>query len=179
MAESVARAIRVLEERAGQDRALAEAVLFLADDVDGPNDPFAHPGAAVVAAARAVNERRLRERREATGGLDTAEVVGLIRSISDRKGVDRRRRRGQLLGWRVGTGTLHPRWQFDRRLGETRPGLAQVLAALAEVTSDPRTADALLSAARDDLDGRTLADLFAAGQVETVVRLIGMAGDQS
>ena len=176
---SVARAIRVLEERAAFDLELAEAVVFLAGDADGPEDPFGRPAAGVVAAARAVNERRLRQRREGLDGLDTAEVVGLIGSISDRKGVDRRRRRGQLLGWRVGTRTLHPAWQFDRRLGDTRPGLTRVLAALAEVTSDAQTADALMTAPRDDLDGRTLADLFAAGRLETALRLIRMAGDQS
>ncbi|MGH8999179.1 MAG: hypothetical protein ACRDY7_07285 [Acidimicrobiia bacterium] len=178
----MARAIRVLEERAAQDHALAEAVVFLADDVNGPDDPFAAPRGGVVAAAGAVNERRQKERRAvamAPDALETAEVVALIGSISDRKGVDRRRRRGQLLGWRFGSRTLHPLWQFDRGAGETRPGLARVLAGLAEVTSDPRAANALMSAPRHDLDGRSLADLFAAGQVETVVRLIGMAGDQS
>lgn len=176
---SVAKAIRLLEERAALDPELAEAVVFLADDADGPDDPFGDPGAGVVAAAQAVNERRLRQRREGMDGLDTADVVQLIGSISDRKGVDRRRRRGQLLGWRMGTRTVHPTWQFDRRLGDTRPGLTPLLAALAEVTSDPQTADALMTAPREDLEGRTLADVFAAGRLETVVRLIRMAGDQS
>jgi len=127
----------------------------------------------VVAAAQTVNERRLRQRREGIGGLDTADVVQLIGSISDRKGVDRRRRRGQLLGWRVGARTLHPTWQFDPRLGDTRPGLTRVLAALAEATSDAQTADALMTAPREDLDGRTLADLFAAGQLEWLRRSWG------
>lgn len=181
MAATVTRAIKVLEERVGHDPALAEAVVFLAGGVEGPDDPFASPGGGVTAAARVVNERRQRERREAraAGALDTAEVVAVIDSISDRKGVDRRRRRGQLLGWRVGARTLHPPWQFDRRLGETRPGLTAVLAALREVAPDPRVGDALMSTPRDDLDGRTLADLFAAGRVDTVMRLVRAAGDQS
>jgi hypothetical protein len=179
MAATVERAIRVLEERASEDSALAEAVLFLADDVDGPHDPFGDPAGGVLAAARAVNRRRQRERRDTPAALDTAGVVAVIGSINDRKGVDRRRRRGQLLGWRAGARTLHPGWQFDRRLGETRPGLTQVLAALAQVAADARAADALMSAPREDLEGRTLAELFAAGRTETVVRLIGAAGDQS
>jgi hypothetical protein len=176
---TVARAIKVLQERAGEDEALAEALLFLAGDVEGPDDPFAHPPEGVLTAARSVNERRQRQRRQTVDALDTAEVVALIGSINDRKGVDRRRRRGQLLGWRAGARTLHPSWQFDRRRGETRPGLRPVLAALGEVAPDAQTADALMSTPREDLEGRTLADLFVAGGIETVVRLVMAAGDQS
>ncbi len=181
MSVSVAEAVRVLGERAADDTALAEAVVFLADAVADPDDPFGHPGLGVVAAARAVNERRQQEQREAraAGALDTAEVVELVGSISDRKGVDRRRRRGRLLGWRAGARTLHPAWQFDRRLGDTRPGLAGVVAALAEVAPDPQAANALMVSPREDLGGRSLAELFASGRVETVVRLIRAAGDQS
>ncbi|HSS10898.1 MAG TPA: hypothetical protein VLL25_13500 [Acidimicrobiales bacterium] len=181
MTAAVAHAIQVLAERAGDDEALAEAVVFLAEDNGGPEDPFANPGRGVLSAARVVNEHRQRVRRSESfrRALDTAQVVELIGSISDRKGVDRRRRRGQLLGWRSGARTLHPAWQFDRRRGETRSGLGLVLAALAEVCDDPQVADALMSTPRDDLDGLTLADLLAAGRVETVVRLILAAGDQS
>jgi hypothetical protein len=181
MVANVAQAFKLLEERASEDEALAEAVLFLADEVDGPDDPFTVPGAEALAAARVVNQRRQRQHRDSrdAAALDTAHVVALIRSISDRKGVDRRRQRGQLLGWRSGTHTLHPAWQFDRRLGETRPGLGRLLAALAEVTVDPQGADALMTTPRPDLEGRTLADLFAAGRVDTVVRLVLAAGDQS
>jgi hypothetical protein len=178
---AVARAIRVLEEHTNDDPALAEAVVFLADEAGGFDDPFGTPSLGVLGAARLVNERRQRQRREAAGAaaLGTAEVVDLVRSISDRKGVDRRRRRGQLLGWRRGSGTLHPAWQFDPRRGETRPGLPAVLDALSEVAPDPEAADALMTAGREDLEGRTLADLLAAGRVETVVRLVRAAGDQS
>ena len=181
MVSSVAEALRLLEERAREDTAVAETLLFLADCVDGPTDPFSVPGREVLNAARVVNERRQRERREALAAqaLDTAEVVALIGSINDRKGVDRRRRRGLLLGWRSGARTLHPAWQFDPRRGDTRLGLPRVLAALAEVTPDPHAADALMSTPREDLEGRTLSDVFAAGQVETTIRLILAAGDQS
>jgi hypothetical protein len=106
-------------------------------------------------------------------------VVKLVGSIGDRKGVDRRRRRGQLLGWRAGGRTLHPDWQFDPRRGDTRPGLPMVLEALSEVAPDPQAADALMRAPREDLDGRALADLLAAGQIETVLRLVRAARDQS
>jgi hypothetical protein len=54
-----------------------------------------------------------------------------------------------------------------------------VLTALSEAAPDPQAADALMRARREDLDGRTLADLLAAGQDETVVRLLRAARDQS
>ena len=51
--------------------------------------------------------------------------------------------------------------------------------ALSEVAPDPQAADALMRAPREDLDGRTLADLLASGQIETVLRLVRAARDQS
>ncbi len=181
MATTLAEAIRVLQKHAENDSALAETIRLLAEDGDGPDEPFADPGQAVRGVARLVNERRQRERRAAFPNrtIDTADVIELIESIQDRKGVDRRRRRGSLMGWRAGRRTLHPEWQFDRRRGDTRPGLERVLAALREVAPDPIGADALMTTPRDDLDGGTLADLFARGQIETVARLILAAGDQS
>lgn len=181
MSSTLARAIRVLETQTAVDNDLAEAVLFMAADAGGPDDPFGEVAGGVGEAAAVVNARRLAERQEVAAGaaLDTAQVVAAVRSLSDRKGVDRRRRRRQLLGWRVGTRTLHPAWQFDRRRGDTRPGLPQLLAALAEVAPDPQAADALMRAPRPELEGRSLADLFAAGQLQTVLRLVRAAAEQS
>ncbi len=181
MATTLAEAFRVLQKNAENDAALAETIRLLAEGGDDPDEPFADPGQAVRDVARLVNERRQGERRAAflNRTIDTAGVIGLIESIQDRKGVDRRRRRGSLMGWRAGRRTLHPEWQFDRRRGDTRPGLERVLAACREAALDPIGADALMTTPRDDLDGGTLADLFARGQIETVVRLILAAGDQS
>ena len=180
MALSVSEAVRMLGARAADDPGLAETLRYLADD-SGADDPFAVPPQSVMSTARRVNERRQIERDEErrAGALDTAAVVEVIASIHDRRGVDRRRRRGQLLGWRSGSATLHPAWQFDQSRGDTRHGLARVIAALGEVTPDGQAADALMRAARDDLDGSSLAELFAAGRVETVVRLILASADQS
>lgn len=181
MTASLAQTLRVLNERADGDDALAETLRFLAEDAAGLPQPFADPGPAVRDAARSVNQRRQRERAHALDAhtSDTSQVVDLLASISDRRGVDRRRRRGRLMGWRVGRQTLHPDWQFDRRRRETRPGLEKILAALAEVAPDSLAAHALMTNPRADLDGRTLADLFAAGRTETVLRLIHASGDQS
>jgi hypothetical protein len=181
MATTLAEAIQVLHKQAQNDPALADTVRWLAEDVGGPDRPFSDPGPAVRHAARLVNEGRRRERRTTLHDrtLDTAEVVEILGSIRDRKGVDRRRRRGQLMGWRSGRRTLHPEWQFDRLRGDTRAGLEQVLEALREVTPDPVVADALMTTPREDLHGGTLADLLARGRIETVVRLILASGDQS
>lgn len=174
---TVAKALQVLGERAATDPDLAEAIVLLAAGPDEPADPFGAGDASALRVARSINEGR--RRQVAGGGLSTAEVVERIGSVSDRKGVDRRRRRGRLLGWRAGAGTVHPAWQFDSRRADTRAGLVEVLGALAEVTSDPRRADALMTASRLDLGGGSLADLFVAGRTQTVVHLIRMAQDQS
>jgi hypothetical protein len=181
MTTTLAEAIRTLYDRARHDDFVAEAVVLLAEDLAEPDDPFEEPPPGLLGTARRVNERRQRRRLEAvrSRALDTAQVVNLVTSINDRKGADRRRQRGRLLGWRVGRQTLHPEWQFDRRLGDTRPGLERVLAALREVAPDPLAADVLMTTPREDLEGGTLADLFAAGRIETVVRLILASGDQS
>jgi hypothetical protein len=181
MTTAFANAIRVLQERATVDPDLAEAVVYMAEEVAGPDNPFADVPSGALQEAGLVNERRLRARRSAASSacLDTAEVVALLRSVNDRKGVDRRRQRGQLLGWRAGARVLHPGWQFDRRRGETKPGLPRVLAALRGVTADAEAADQLMTTPRDDLGGASLADLLASGHVETVVRLISASSEQS
>lgn len=168
-----------LRAKAEADEHVADVLEFLAADTVA--DPFAIPQPAVLAGARAINRRRQDERRAAfrARSLTTAQVVGLISSMSDRKAVDRRRRRGTLLGVRVGNETLHPEWQFDRRRGETRHGIDRVLAALREVVGDDVAADALMVADRDDLGGRSIATVFAGGDLDLALRIVGLAGDQS
>lgn len=178
-AEPVGAVIQRLADRARDDAALAETLAFLADDVDG--DPFGRPSDAVVASARRVNARRAAAQRGAVvaNALTTPQVVALIGSMSDRRAVDRRRRRGRLLGVKVGNTVWHPTWQFDQRGGDTRAGLSRILYALAEVTDDPVAADALMTAPHPDLDGRPIADILADGDVDLALTLIGLAGDQS
>jgi hypothetical protein len=178
---SVKAAVKLISERVDDDPDLADTLRYLAEEDLGPTDPFEVPPKAVLGAARKVNQARQADRLQARreDALETAEVVRLVASLQDRRGVDRRRRRGQLLGWPSGARTLHPAWQFDRARGETRPGLAAVIATLGQVVSDSQAADELMRASRHDLDGRSLADLFATGRVQTVVRLILASADQS
>ena len=181
MAVSMVDTVRVLAERAGDDSNLAETLRYLADVTTESDDPFGRPPEPARRAARGVDEQRQVERARArrADALDTAAVIQVLASVNDRRGVDRRRRRGQLLGWRSGAQTLHPVWQFDLPRGETRPGLARVIAALREVTHDDQAADELMRAPREELDHRSLADLLAGGQVETAIRLILASSDQS
>jgi hypothetical protein len=179
MSVTLDRVLERLRSRAETNEDVAEALEFLA--ADSVADPFRHPGEPVLAVARAINRRRQQERRDEfrSRALSTPDVVALIGSMSNRKAVDRRRRRGTLLGVRVGNQTLHPDWQFDRRRGDTREGLERVLAALRQVTSDVLAADALMTVPRQDLDGASVADVFADGDVELAARIVAMAGDQS
>jgi hypothetical protein len=180
MVTTVAQAIKALEQQTLEDPDLADAVVFLAQGADS-NDPFGPAPEGALAAARRANARLLRTRRTTAdqAALDTSEVVALLQSVNDRRGVDRRRQRGQLLAWKSGAQTLHPKWQFDARRGEVWPGLPIVLKALAEVAPDPQAADELMRAPRVDLAGASLADLVAKGRPETAARLIRSGAEQA
>jgi hypothetical protein len=119
-----------LRERAESDPSLVETLEHLAD-ADPVEDPFATPADDVAKLARTINRKRQTDRLAElrARSVTTGQVVELVASISDRKGVDRRRARGALLGIRAGNQMLHPAWQFDLRSGDTLPGLSVVLAA--------------------------------------------------
>lgn len=145
-------------------------------------DPFEVPPDATRQLARELNQRRNEQRRTQLRlrSLTTSEVVELVGSITDRKAVDRRRHRGSLLGIRgIDRQTVHPRWQFDARRGDTHRGLDRVLAVLREVAPDPMDADAIATAPQPAADGASIADLLADGNVESAVALARLAGDQS
>jgi hypothetical protein len=172
--------LRQLRSKAAADADLAEALAFLAAD-DTADDPSGSVAPEVTRRVRSINRRRLEQRRHELRdrSLTTAGVVDYIDSISDRRAVDRRRKRGTLLGIPAGAEILHPLWQFDPDRADTRAGLDRVIAALREITTDGLAADALMVTPRPDLGDRTLADVFADGDVDLAARLIRMAGDQS
>lgn len=177
---SLTAVVERLRSRAEDDPSFAETLEFLADaEVD---DPFTTPPDGVRALARDLNARRQADR---TAGLrerslTTSEVVELVASINDRKGVDRRRHRGALLGIRgIGRQVMHPSWQFDRRRRDTHKGLADVIEVLLDVAGDEIEADAIATAAQPDGGGDSIADFLASGDVSVAVRLARLAGDQS
>jgi hypothetical protein len=169
-----------LRERAESDPSLVETLEHLAD-ADPVADPFSAPADDVAALARTINRQRQADRLAElrARSLTTGQVIELVASISDRKGVDRRRARGALLGIRAGNQMLHPAWQFDPRRRDTFPGLSVVLTALSEVAADGLDADAIATSPRVDADGSSVADLLAAGRIEAAVALVHLAGDQS
>lgn len=169
-----------LRERAESDPSLVETLEHLAD-ADPVEDPFTTPADDVVKLARTVNRQRQADRLSElrAGSLTTGQVVELLASVSNRKGVDRRRARGSLLGIRVANQMLHPAWQFDLRRRDTHPGLSDVLTALSEVAADGLDADAIATAPRAEADGASVADLLAAGRIEAAVTFVHLAGDQS
>lgn len=169
-----------LRERAESDPALLETLQHLVDS-EPAVDPFAAPAEDVAELARTLNEQRQADRLSQlrARSLTTGQVVELVPSISDRKGVDRRRARGTLLGIPIGKQMLHPSWQFDHRRGDTLAGSRRVLAALAEVASDGLDADAIATTPRAEADGASVADLLADGHIDAAVALTQLAGDQS
>lgn len=177
--QTLSTVLERLRSRAESNPAFADALKRLAESNEG--DPFEDPGVTLRRAAAFINRDRQAERiaELETRSWTSREVVDVLASVSDRKGVDRRRSRGQLLGIRHGRQMLHPRWQFDRRRGDTVEGLTQVLSALREVAADDIDMDAIATSARMDLEGRSPAQLLADGQVDLAIRAIRMAADQS
>ncbi len=169
-----------LRARAEHDPALLETLEYLASSEVG--DPFDDPPTSARELARELNARRQQDRADdlRRRSLTTREVVDLVGSITDRKAVDRRRHRGTLLGIAgISRQTLHPRWQFDGRRGDTHPGLDEVLAALRDVVTDPMDVDALATAPQPAAGGVSIAELLADGDVDAAVSLARLAGDQS
>jgi hypothetical protein len=174
--------LETLADRAEADDAFADALAFLAKThLDADDDPFATPAGEVLTVAGRMNASRLDARRQALvdDSLTTPGVVELVPTMTDRRAADRRRHRGTLLGVKVGNTTYHPAWQFDRRAGETRNGLPQILAALRDVTADAMAAHQLMVTPQVRAGGRSIAEVFADGDIDHALTLVRLAGDQS
>ena len=177
----LASVLERIRQRAERDPVFAESLSALV--VPAATDPFNDDGVSGEerAQVRAMNQQRQAEQLERlrARSLPTPDVVELLPTVSDRKGVDRRRKRGTLLGIRHGNQVLHPRWQFDIAGRKTWDGLARVLAALRAVSEDPVVQDAVAVNPHPDAGGTSVTEVLAAGEVERAVELIGLAGDQS
>lgn len=128
-------------------------------------------------AATLVDERAARDLAEfRRRALTTRQVVDRIVGIGDRRSVEARRRRGGLLGLTVAGDAYHPDWQLAA--GRTRPRLREVLAVLLPAAGgEPVVADVIMRAHRDELDGASLAELYAAGRTDEVLAHLQQRGE--
>jgi hypothetical protein len=163
-----AELLRRVAARAAVD---PDSVLPVLRVLVGDDEPAEEIDERVLEAAEIVNTRRLaKARRNFMSAAMTTEQVGEQLGGASRQAVSARRARGGLLAITVGTTAYHPDWQFGPE-GVVR-GLGRVLDALREIRASPLSADALMRAPQSDLDGRSLADLLAQGDVDTVVSRI-------
>ena len=124
-----------------------------------PEDPFT-AAPVVLEAARVINAARVaRAQRDFVEHALTSDQVAELLGVGSRQAVAQRRARGGLLGARVGATTYHPAWQFG--LDGLAPGLVRLLRLL---PPDAREADSIMRKPHSELGGRSLADLFRAGE---------------
>jgi len=114
---------------------------------------------------------RLRELRERS--YETAEVAELLGGIS-RQAVSARVAKGQLMSRQISGKAWFPRWQFHD--GRPVDRLPEVVAALHETDHDTLTADAMMTNPLAEEDGRTPAELLAAGEPDRAVHYVRVAG---
>lgn len=137
--------------RATADQAAAEAIRCL--------DPLA----GAIARGAAVKA----DLAEQAGGLLSAEAAGRLLGIS-RAAVDKRRATGRLLALRIRSDWHYPACQF--RGDEVLPGLAEVLAAMAEASG--WSILSFLLAPDDALAGSAPLDLLRQGHLAPLRRLL-------
>ena len=156
--------LRRVSRRAADDPDSVLPVLrLLAGDAAYPDDAESlHEIATEINAARVARLRR----NLIESALPTDAVLQLL-GVS-RQALAQRRARGGLLGARIGPTTYYPAWQF----GPTgvASGLDRLLALLPR---DAWAADDLMRTPHTELDGRSLADVFAAGEWDVLEAWLG------
>jgi len=130
----------------------------------------AEPSPLLPALLRGVKQRR--DLLSAEGGSLSGEALARVLGIT-RQGVDKQRRRGQLLAVRDGASWQYPAWQIVD--GTALPGLKPVLGALRE--QSPWTILAFLLSRNARLEERRPLDLLRQGEVEPVLRAARAFGD--
>jgi hypothetical protein len=130
---------------------------------------------ASISLARTLNAHRivalLRELRARS--YTTAQVSELLGGVS-RQAVSLRVANGRLMSVEISRRSYFPEWQFGS-LG-VLDGVPRVVAALTAGGRDVLAADALMLTPLDEEDGRTPADLLAAGDVDRALHYIRVAG---
>lgn len=119
--------------------------------------------------------RGVKQRRDllsADGGSLSGEALAKVLRIT-RQGIDKQRRRGQLLAVRDGASWRYPAWQLVN--GTPLPGLKPVLAALR--AQSPWTVLAFLLSRNARLAEHRPLDLLRRGEVEPVLRAARAFGE--
>jgi hypothetical protein len=147
-------------------------VLQLIVDPDALIDPADE---ATIALARTLNAHRivasLRELRARSYSTD--QVREFLGGIS-RQAVSQRVRNKRLMSIEISGRSWFPDWQFVN--GQPVRGLPRVIEALFEAGQDTWTADALMRTALPEEDGRSPAEILAAGDVELAVHYVYALG---
>lgn len=130
---------------------------------------------ASISLARTLNAHRivalLRELRARS--YTTAQVCELLGGVS-RQAVSARVANHRLLAIDISKKSYFPPWQFAD--GRPVAGLPEVIAALDEMGQDGLSADALMRTSLPEEEGRTPAELLAAGDVERTVHYVRAIG---
>jgi hypothetical protein len=126
-----------------------------------------------LATARLRGVEQQRTLLEQSGGVLGVDKVADLLGLS-RQAVDKRRRRGQLLGLTRGKrGYVYPAWQFEG--GKTLPNLEQILDALRD--HDPWMQLTFFVNENDRLEGRTPIEELRSGHADRVLETARSYGE--
>jgi hypothetical protein len=134
------------------------------------------PGPTLRAVALEINRARVAEGRRdfVAHALSTEQVAQHLR-VKSRQAIAQRRARGTLLGAKIDNVTYFPAWQFGPDGLAT--GLDRLFALLREAgVTDARAADDLCRMPHSELGGRTLLDLWQAGEWDRLQAWLGDIG---
>lgn len=139
-------------------------------------DPKSNPlDDSSVALAKTLNQYRvvtaLRELRARS--YTTTEVAEMLGGIS-RQAVSQRVAKGHLMSIQISGRAWYPDWQFAD--GRPADRLREIISTLREAGHETFNADGLMRRAIPEEGDRSPAELIAAGDVDTALRYIRMAG---
>lgn len=131
-----------------------------------------------IALAKTLNAHRIvaRLRELRARSYTTEDVRGLLGGIS-RQAVSQRVAKGRLMAIQISGKAYFPGWQFvDGATGGTVDRLPQIVAAHSDAGRDVVAADAVMRNPIAEEDGRTPADLVAAGDTGRALHYLRIAG---
>jgi hypothetical protein len=164
--------LAAIERRLAEEPERVLPALQLIADPDALIDPHDE---VTISLARTLNAHRivagLRDFR--AHAYSTDEVRQLLGGVT-RQAVSQRVRNKRLLSMEISGKSWFPDWQFAD--GRLVAGLPEVIAALDESNQDAYTADAVMRTPYPEENGRTLAELLHAGELERVLHYVRVIG---